>query len=75
MDNKDKKAPKAPAEHADKKDQLEDKDQKNTDLKPAGLNEIGDHEYEEDHTTEIRMKPQPFRKEEPSLKDHDSDGL
>lgn len=75
----DKKEPKAPSEHTDKKDKLENKDQKNADLKPAGLNDIGESEYEEYATDDIRMKPQPLEKDgkdkQQTPPDRESDGL
>ena len=69
---KNKKAPNAPS---DKKVKLENKDQKNTDKKPATQTDIGKHEFDEDRTTEIRMKPQPFEKNKQSIRDNDTDGL
>ena len=75
-EDKNKKAPKTPSEHLDKKDTLENKDQKNADKKPAGQNEIGKHEYDEFLTTEIRMKPQPLEKDkQPTPQDRESEGL
>ena len=75
-EDKNKKATKAPSEYSDKKDTLENKDQKNSDKKAAGQNEIGKHEYDEFLTTEIRMKPQPLEKDkQPTPQDRESDGL
>ncbi len=72
MENQNKKEPKSPAAE---KDRLEDKDQKNTDKRPASQNDIGAHEFDEDLTTEIRMQPQPFDKTTPEIKDLETDGL
>jgi hypothetical protein len=67
-----KKEPKAPSA---KNDRLEDKNTKNSDKRPADQNAIGRNEFEEDRSTDIRMKPQPFKKEKQHVHDHESDGL
>ena len=72
MENTTKKGPKAPDVENDR---LEDKDQKNTDLQAASQTDIGEHEYQEDLTMEIRMKPQPFEKEKTPAPDRETDGL
>ena len=75
-EDKNKKASKAPSEYSDKKDILENKDQKNADKKAAGQNEIGKHEYDEFLTTEIRMEPQPLEKDKKQTpQNRPSDGL
>jgi hypothetical protein len=66
-----KKEPKDPSVENDR---LENKDQKNVNKRPASQNDIGEHEFDEDRTTEIRMKPQPFKKEQPAP-DRETDGL
>ena len=72
MEKITKKEPEKPSA---KKDKLENKDKKNTDKKPAKQTDIGKHEFEEDRSTEIRMKPQPFDKAKQPVREHDSDGL
>lgn len=65
------KEPKSPAIE---KDRLENKDKKNTDKKPASQTAIGQHEFEEDRSPDIRMKQQPFLKKEPAP-DRETDGI
>ena len=59
----------------DKKGKLQNKDHKNTDKNPSKQTDIGEHEFEEDRSTEIRMKPQPFDKKKKLMEDHESDDL
>lgn len=72
MKNDSKKAPKSPSV---KGDRLENKDTKNTDKKAASQNDIGEHEFEEDRSMEIRMKKQPFHKNEPTPPNRETDGI
>ncbi len=65
------KEPKSPAAE---KDRLEDKDTTNTDKKAASQTAIGQHEYEEDRSPDIRMKQQPFDKKDP-VPDRETDGI
>lgn len=69
--NHTSKEPKSPAAE---KDRLENKDKKNTDKKAASQTAIGEHEYEEDRSPDIRMKQQPFNKKA-SVPDRETDGI
>jgi len=72
---KNKKQPKAPSDYSDKRDTLENKDRKkSSNLKAADQTAIGEHEFEEDRSPEIRMKPQPFNKKK-DVPDRETDGI
>lgn len=72
MEKHNNKEPKKPSA---KNDRLENKDMKNTNKRAASQTAIGEHEFEENRSNEIRMKPQPFEKNKKPIEDHESDGL
>lgn len=71
MEKDNNKEPKKPSKNYSA---LENKDKKNTNKKAASQTDIGEHEFEEDRSPEIRMKPQHFEKKTPTP-DRESDGL
>ena len=71
MEHNTKKSP----ESSSKKDVLKNKNTKNSDKKAASQNAIGEHEYEEDRSPNIRMKEQPFKKKTNAVPDRETDGI